>query len=112
MTAELLAQTSATEYHSLRSYLPVLQWMDKSKYTYITKCLWGMKVSVMKNTAPTPETLLKIIHCFCSGIFNTYHVNIVRMVCVSTRIKMQYHKIKGTFEMCKYEALVDIFVWS
>ena len=75
VTPERLPPTSsATKYHSLRSYLQVMQWMGKD--IDVSKWGWSLQtnklVPVMTDTAPAPETLLKMIRCRCSGGCNTH----------------------------------------
>jgi len=76
VTPERLPPTSsATKYHSLRSYLQVMQWMGKGEDIDVTKWGWSLQtnrlVPVMTDTSPAPETLLKMIHCSCSSVCNT-----------------------------------------
>lgn len=78
VTSERLPPTSsATKYHSLRSYHQVMQWMGKGEDRDVTIWGWGLQTDklapVMTHTAPAPQTLLTMIRCRFSGVCNTHH---------------------------------------
>ena len=73
VTPETLPPTvSATKFHSLRSYLQVMLWMDMADGMEVTEWGWDLQgnslIPVMMDTNPAPEAILKMIHCNCSHV--------------------------------------------
>ena len=91
VTPEWLPPTSsATKYHALRSYLQVMLWMDNGEAMNTTEWGWELQnnslVPVMMNTSPAQETLLKIIHCNCSGGCSTPRCTCKRHGLICSRV--------------------------
>ena len=91
VTPERLPPTSsATKYHALRSYLQVMLWMDNGEAMDTTEWGWELQnnslVPVMMDTLPAPETLLKIIHCNCSGGCSTPRCTCKRHGLICSRV--------------------------
>jgi len=63
---------SATQYHSLRVYFQVQQWLGLSDTSLQPQC-WGWKLSsgklfpVYMDKAPAPSELLQIVRCSCKS---------------------------------------------
>ena len=77
VTPERLPPTiSATKFHSLRSYLQVMLWMDMADGMEVTEWGWDLQgnslIPVMMDTNPAPEAILKMIHCNCSTGCSTH----------------------------------------
>ena len=66
---------SATNLHSRRAYLQVMQWMGNSDGMDPTKWGWTVQhekcVPCMMDINPAPDKLLKMIQCNCSAKCNT-----------------------------------------
>lgn len=76
VTPERLPPTSsATKYHSLRSYLQIMEWMGRSVNMDPEKWGWDIQgdklTPVMMDNNPAPDILLKMVHCNCSAGCNT-----------------------------------------
>lgn len=67
--------TSATNLHSRRTYLQVMQWMGKNDDLHPTEWGWhineGKLFPLMMNNSAAPDTLLKMIRCNCSSRCDT-----------------------------------------
>ena len=70
VTPERLPPTaSACEFHSLRTYYQVMEWMGCCDEMALSE--WGWKVEgdklvpVMTDKSPAPEALIQMIHCNC-----------------------------------------------
>ncbi len=61
--------TSATNLHSRRTYLQVMQWIGMNEGMDPTEWGWDVQgdklVPLMMDKSPAPETLLKMIRCTC-----------------------------------------------
>ncbi|KAI3379074.1 hypothetical protein SNEBB_002215 [Seison nebaliae] len=67
--------TSACNFHSLRTYYQVMEWMGCSDGMEPSEWGWRVEgeklVPVMTDKRPAPEVLFRMIHCNCSGGCNT-----------------------------------------
>ena len=91
VTPERLPPTSsATKYHVIRTYLQVMLWMDNGEAMDTTEWGWELQnnslVPVMMDTSPAPETLLKIIHCNCSGGCSTFRCTCKKHGLICSRV--------------------------
>ena len=74
-SARLPPTSSATKYHSLRSYYQIMIWLGLESNLDATD--WGWKIEndqfmpVMTTKNPAPDTLLKVVHCNCTRACTT-----------------------------------------
>ena len=73
--ARLPPTASATKFHSLRAYYQIMTWLGLESNLDATD--WGWKIEdnqfapVMTEKKPTPDNLLKIVHCNCTTACTT-----------------------------------------
>ena len=63
--------TSATNLHSRRTYLQVMEWLGNNDGMQPTEWGWEVQgdilVPLMMKDSPAPNSLLKMVHCNCSS---------------------------------------------
>ena len=63
--------TSATNLHSRRTYIQVMEWLGKNDGMQPTEWGWAVQgnklVPLMMKDSPAPNSLLKMVHCNCSA---------------------------------------------
>ena len=63
--------TSATNLHSRRTYLQVMEWLGKNDGMQPTEWGWAVQgdklVPLMMKDSPAPNSLLNMVHCNCSA---------------------------------------------
>ena len=65
---------NSLRYHSYQCYYQILKWKGAEKNTKADDLGWyvfeGRYYPKTTDKTPSPESLLKIIHCYCKSEFN------------------------------------------